>query len=529
MTVPSGTAWQTPMPYHEPGRARTFSAVFASVGTRVALLAIGWLVLNRTNSAVDTAIAVAGLAFPYAVMRLFAGGWITGIGPRRVAAFTDLASTVTFVGIAALYQHRTLLLIALAAVAGVLRGLADESRALVEASEDDTDERANRGIHPLVLAAGGVACGAVVAWLGVVSVVWLAALSFALCAAIAVWQSPRLMAPIPVSTSTPPGEPSREALVGDLVTQEIRIYRPVRGRGVSLNGALTGAFVDFAAQAGALSLVLLWVRYVLHAPNALSLVGGAFVVGTFAGCAGVTMRDRAIVGYIAVAAGFAAGSIPGVLALQLPGMAWPIALISFIAGSAVPSGLITRDIRVDYTGTPQERVVNDNVSAAMAYVAIPVGIALGAGIVLRLGSIAGLLAGGTLYLLAVGIPMVSRPPASADAGTDNRLVTTPVRYAGVATWIAVTLTYADGEWMVDVARKNGAGDPHAVKPTDALRAVEILDVPGVREEIELAIAADQTRAELEAQRLRDELGDLGVKLSAINEMVELSELWKSTP
>ena len=81
---------------------------------------------------------------------------------------------------------------------------------------------------------------------------------------------------------------------------------------------------------------------------------------------------------------------------------------------------------------------------------------------------------------------------------------------------------------VEVERKEGvAAGGHDVKSIDALRAIEVLDLPGLREELESAIEDDQKRAEQETQRLKDELGGVDDRLSAIREMVEWSEMWRT--
>src|SRR5262245_31423182 len=111
MTVWSASAPAQPPVARDAAPAPSLAAVIASAGTRVAVLAVGWLVLVRTDSPVRAAVAVAALAFPYALARPMLAGWVVVTGPRRLATGADLAATVVFAALAILYQHGTALLV----------------------------------------------------------------------------------------------------------------------------------------------------------------------------------------------------------------------------------------------------------------------------------------------------------------------------------------------------------------------------------------------------------------------------------
>jgi len=84
--------------------------------------------------------------------------------------------------------------------------------------------------------------------------------------------------------------------------------------------------------------------------------------------------------------------------------------------------------------------------------------------------------------------------------------------------LTVTLAYTEREWTV--AANQGAkalAKPYVIKPTDALRLVAMLDVPGVHEAVEHIIAAERAEAEVRAQRLRAELAELETRLSELTE------------
>jgi hypothetical protein len=302
----------------------------------------------------------------------------------------------------------------------------------------------------------------------------------------------------------------------------------------------------------------------------LGLVGGAFVVGAFAGSAaaygmphaagniaasqtgtsqaeadqtgtGQTATDQSSVGKNsegtsgawqigwAAAIGFAIGATPNLILAHLPGLSAVIAAAALVAGVVFTVKPPPDEVIVDYAGVPQEPVIAENLAVAGAFVVLPVAAWVGAVLALHLSVVVGLLLAGVLYLIAVGVPLLRREAPGAEVAAPE-VVVEPVaaRFAGVAAWVAVTLIYAEGGWTVEVERKEGVGEGgHDVKSTDALRAIDILDLPGLREEIEEAIADDQTRAEHETQRLRDELGDVDERLAAIREMVEWSESWRA--
>ena len=123
----------------------------------------------------------------------------------------------------------------------------------------------------------------------------------------------------------------------------------------------------------------------------------------------------------------------------------------------------------------------------------------------------------------VETPPVSPPKASvaADhAGADNGAVRRPPKSAKSRqpASLTVTLAYTEREWTV--AANQGAkplAKPYVIKPTDALRMVALLDVPGVHEAVEHIIAAERAEAEGRAQRLRAELAEIESRLSELVE------------
>lgn len=519
MTSTSSTDAESEAPGAARLSAQTIAATLAGVSTKVSGFALSLLILANTNSIWRTVAVAAAMAVFYAAARLSLREWVARLGARPTAAGADLASAVALVGFAAAYHSAFGIVLALAAVIGGLRGSADLAHdSPVPAVQLGSGSPTTLSL--IVPSVCGVVAGGVVTLAGAVAMVWLPAIALVTAAAVVSWTAPQTN-----------GGMSAVVRALDEDTQELGLYRAGAERRIGISAALVTVAIQNAAQAGALAIVLLWVRGLLQAPMALGIVAGSFVTGALVGGVAVAVGHRAVQIGVAAAIGFAVAAVPGLVVAHLPGLSAVIACAAFVAGSVFAGGLSTPDVVVDYTGRPQERTWTMNQASAVAFLALPAAALAGAAIVDRLPLVGGLLVGAALYLAAVGAPMMQR--AAAVHGEEVREATVPadpiaVRLAGVATWVAVTLIYAEGGWAVEVERKEGVtAGGHDVKSIDALRAIEALDLPGLREELERAIEDDQKRAEQETQRLKDELGGVDDRLSAIREMVEWSEMWRT--
>lgn len=80
----------------------------------------------------------------------------------------------------------------------------------------------------------------------------------------------------------------------------------------------------------------------------------------------------------------------------------------------------------------------------------------------------------------------------------------------------VTLSYTEGEWTVGAVQgSKTVAKPYLIKPTEALKMVSLLDVPGVHEAVEQIMAAERAQAKAQAERLRNELAELEAKLAEL--------------
>jgi len=82
--------------------------------------------------------------------------------------------------------------------------------------------------------------------------------------------------------------------------------------------------------------------------------------------------------------------------------------------------------------------------------------------------------------------------------------------------LTVTLAYSGGEWTVAAQQGSKAlAKPYLIRPSDALKMVGLLDVPGVQEAVEHILSAERADAEQHAQRLRAELAEIEAKLAEL--------------
>jgi hypothetical protein len=84
--------------------------------------------------------------------------------------------------------------------------------------------------------------------------------------------------------------------------------------------------------------------------------------------------------------------------------------------------------------------------------------------------------------------------------------------------LTVTLTYAEGEWMVGATQGAKAlAKPYVIKPAEALKMVSMIDVPGVHEAVDEIVSAARAEAEEHAEKLRAELAEIESRLAELRE------------
>jgi hypothetical protein len=151
------------------------------------------------------------------------------------------------------------------------------------------------------------------------------------------------------------------------------------------------------------------------------------------------------------------------------------------------------------TGAPAEGTITTKpTNGAVANEAVANGAAANGAVAngaVANGAVAnGAVANGANGVAKIARPAKAKPPAS----------------------LVVTLAYTDKEWTVAATQgSKSLAKPYVIKPTEALRMVALIDVPGVHEAVEAIIAAERAEAEGRANRLRQELAELESRLAEL--------------
>jgi hypothetical protein len=119
---------------------------------------------------------------------------------------------------------------------------------------------------------------------------------------------------------------------------------------------------------------------------------------------------------------------------------------------------------------------------------------------------------------APATPPASPPAAAVPAPAPRKGPARAGKPKPPAAGLTVTLAYTEGEWTI--AAHQGAkvlAKPYVVKPSEAMRMVQFVDVPGVQEAVEQIVAAERAQAEQQAERLRAELAEIEARLAELRD------------
>jgi len=84
--------------------------------------------------------------------------------------------------------------------------------------------------------------------------------------------------------------------------------------------------------------------------------------------------------------------------------------------------------------------------------------------------------------------------------------------------LTVTLAYTDGEWTIAANQGSKAlAKPYVVKPSEAMKIVQLVDVPGVQEAVEQIVSVERAEVEQQAVRLRAELAEMEARLAELRD------------
>jgi hypothetical protein len=85
--------------------------------------------------------------------------------------------------------------------------------------------------------------------------------------------------------------------------------------------------------------------------------------------------------------------------------------------------------------------------------------------------------------------------------------------------MTVTIAYEAGEWTVAAHQGSKTlAKPYLIRPTEALKMVSMLDVPGVHDAVEQIVTAELTEAQRRADTLRSELAEVEARLAELRDV-----------
>src|SRR5579875_2259853 len=177
----------------KPFAALAVAEAFSISGTRLSQIAVPWLVLTITGSAVWTGVVGFAEMLPYVVAKALGGPLVDRVGAKAVAVTADSVS-VLIIGLVPLLHWLGMLhlawLIPIAALMGTVRGPSDGAKsALVPAVAEQGAIPLERvtgvmgAIERLGGTVGAAAAGAVVAVIGAPQALLVNAVTFGIAAA----------------------------------------------------------------------------------------------------------------------------------------------------------------------------------------------------------------------------------------------------------------------------------------------------------------------------------------------------------
>jgi MFS family permease len=483
--------------------------------TRLSFVVVAWLLLVHGQSWVRV-----GLVLSVQALAFLAGGPVGAVAlerfsARQVSVATDLASAVALAAVPFLTRN-VIVLCLLAALLGLLRAVNDVGKhvltgaaASIDTDDEGTSARSREWLVGLVVLVAGAAVGAVAAWLDAVGAIWVVAMLLTVCAAMVVRSAP----------ASEPAEADADAPEGTVA----ELWRQPLARRIGVVALLTGLF----AFTGAVILGVVWVRDVFASPDPLGVVGGAFVVAAVAGGLVFTAVAAHPIRYLLLAIGFAIGG--GAVAV-LGGLAPTellVVLVALVVGLATATAVPVLGLVLANRVPARLRGRVGAVATAVVAASVPPGAFAASWIVGQAPLLVAVSVGAACYLAAMLIPFFAYQTWQ-ELLPAGEMASILRRWPKLTGRLAVTLAYADGQWLVELRRGRALlGSRHAVGSAEALAMLAMLNVPALSRGVEAALASDQSEASRQVDRVRGELAELEAKLTGLNEMVELNDTSKS--
>jgi H+ antiporter protein len=390
-----------------PGLLILISAFLAAAANGVALVALPWLVLQRTGSAASASVVAAAATFPLLVATLIAGTAVDFLGRRRVSMLADALSGLSMAAIpilaltAGMESLTTAVLAGLAALGAFFdpAGVTARQSMLPEAAERagwtlDQTNSVYEATFSLAYIAGPGIGGVLIATIGAVNTMWVTtgAFFFSILAMAALR--------LPGADRPPPEQQPDGVLSG--VLEGLRFVwrnKVLRTLGL-IDLAVTGLYLPMES--------VLFPKYFSdrNEPSQLGWVLMALSIGGLVGALSWTVLSRYASKRVTVLIATMTFGTASLAIGFLPPLPMILALSAIVGLVYGPIGPIYNSVM--QTRTPEHlrgRVVG--VMTSMAYAAGPVGFMLAGPLVDRFGLTAAFLALAVpITLLALACPWI---------------------------------------------------------------------------------------------------------------------------
>ena len=387
------------------------SEAFAYTGTRLAMIAIPWFVLETTGSPALMGLVTLFELGSYTLARLFVGPVLDRVGQRAVSIRVDLLAAVALLAVPSLFSAGLLpfpVLLVLVTVIGLATGPSEAAKVslspFVAAAANVRLERVTGltgTVDRLSMTVGPIAAGAVVAALGALTTLYVNAALMVLSALVMTFLLRR-------GTETAGrAEADPEADDGYLARLHSG-WRAVWGD-LPLRTLVAMILVTNIVDVAVMSLALpIWAHEGGWGPQAVGLVAGALGGASVAGSlVAVWIGHRLPRRTVFFAAMVVAGP-PRILVLALDVPLWAVLVVWAVSG--LGGGLINPILSAVIFERLPPNMVGRGMSmvGALARIGAPIAApGIGAAIGL-LGVAPVLVAGAAVYLAAVSLPALGR-------------------------------------------------------------------------------------------------------------------------
>ncbi|MEY9852224.1 MFS family permease [Leifsonia sp. EB41] len=382
----------------------------SGAGTALSAIAIPWLVLVTTGSAVATGLVGFAEMAPYVLLQATAGPLVDRIGLRRTFLIGNLVAAAAVFAVFLLGALDDLplgALVALVAVAGAVRGAADAASTPMipplARLAHWSDERAvglYSGANRAALLIGMPLAGVLVALVGPAVTILIDSLSF-LCAVVVVAATvPRVRPESEMPTVAPRLGP--RAYFAEL-REGLRFLRADR---LLLSLMALIVLTNLLDQAMSAVFLPVWAHDRVHDAVAFGVVGGASGFGMLAGVLLTAWLGRRLPRWLTFACCTLLASAPPFFAVAGWTSVVAVAAVFFVCGvfGGVPNPIIGA---VQYERVPallQTRVLG--AMKASAYLGVPFGSLLGGLLAQGVGLTWACVCAGVAMLLATVAPLV---------------------------------------------------------------------------------------------------------------------------